>query len=127
MDPEEACQCASHCSSRKVVLLYYLGPSMAVASLCPRGDASKIYEVRIQEDTVIVYLNDACELFLQELGPGRFFEVNLMLQTKQSQQQAPKEPLSEDESEIITKLWPNQQVSYILTAASFGSIIFSLG
>jgi len=94
MDPEEACQCASHCSSRKVVLLYYLGPSMAVASLCPRGDASKTYEVRIQEDTVIVYLNDACELFLQELGPGRIFEVNLMLQTKQSQQQAPKDVLS---------------------------------
>lgn len=93
-DPDEACRHASHCSSRKVVLLYYLGPSKAVASLCPRGDASKIYEVRIEEDTVFVYLNDACELYLQELGPGRIFEVNLMLQTKQSQQQAPKDVLS---------------------------------
>ncbi|CAK9115517.1 Protein Rf1 [Durusdinium trenchii] len=70
IDPEEACRYASHCASRKVVLLYYLGPSVAVASmgLCPRGDPSKTYEVRITEDTVIVYLNDACELYLQASG-----------------------------------------------------------
>lgn len=103
--------------SRKVVLLYYLGPSMAVASeglkVMPLGISDSamwflsptwnsrplpqrrcfqdlwgllfsswdsmtfdettgcwrpqhdLCQVRIQEDTVIVYLNDACELFLQ--------------------------------------------------------------
>eukprot|EP00435_Cladocopium_sp_Y103_P052180 s1049_g16.t1 len=104
----QACRYASHCSSRKVVLLYYLGPSKAVASLCPRGDANKIYEVRIEEDTVLVYLNDACELYLQELGPGRIFEVNLMLQTKQSQQQAPKDSAGLSVpmlSEVQNKQW----------------------
>ena len=95
------------------------------------------WQVRIKEDTVIVYVNDACDfelqavlritiiiivlmmmmiiiivnLFLfyfffpvarclkangvrfrrrlrQELGPGRVFEVDLMLQSRQSNQQA---------------------------------------
>jgi len=93
VDPEQASVYASHCSSRKVVLLYYLGPSPAVASLAPRDAPSQVYEVRMKEDTVIAYMNDACTLLIEELGPALIFEVDLSLETKLSQQQAPKDLL----------------------------------
>jgi len=93
VDPEKACYYAGHCSTRKAVLLYYLGPSTAVASFAPRDDPSRTFEVRMKEDTIIAYLNDACTLVIEELGPGLILEVDLTFETRLSQQEAPKDLL----------------------------------
>lgn len=93
MDPDDASSYASRVSQKRVVLLYYLGPSAVSITLCPREEPQRVYQVMTKSPAILAYRSDACLMAMEMRGVGITVEVDFVLRTFAGPQTGPRDLL----------------------------------
>merc|ERR1719329_408672 len=93
VDAQEFQMYEQNCVRKKVILLYLLGPSASLAIVRLRDDDKRDYYVTIDEECVIAYRTDICEVGLETAGFSIAVQVDFNAETKVGPQQVKRDEL----------------------------------
>merc|ERR1719329_383103 len=93
VDAQEFQMYEQNCVRKKVILLYLLGPSASLAIVRLRDDDKRDYYVTIDEECVIAYRTDICEVGLETAGFSIAVQVDFNADTKVGPQQVKRDEL----------------------------------